>query len=170
MADINPTNIINHSDAGTRKTQRLCQEQIRHQVLFDSFTPALCQNWNRLPISITSALSMESFQARLRCGLHNLQPFAATPWTSDEIYIVLASIKFSMLQTTFKYILVPRCSSRHDEQHMFTTPLAENTATTTVARLITDGKEYNNDGSILCKKKSKKKNCTAATIMSNKWW
>ena len=48
-------------------------------ALVKSFFPRTVRDWNRLPVTTTSAASLQSVQNQLGSSLHNLQPAAAAP-------------------------------------------------------------------------------------------
>ena len=91
LVDINPESFFRHSDPRTRGSQRLCQEQTQHPVFFHSFFPHTVSEWNLLPTSTSSAPSLESFQSRLSCSTHNLQPAPTSPWTSRSILLTTSA-------------------------------------------------------------------------------
>jgi len=79
LVDLQLTRFCQPSDSRTRGANRLRQEFVSHPALRHSFFPRTISEWNRLPITTTSASSLEAFRHRLCCSHHNLQPALATP-------------------------------------------------------------------------------------------
>ena len=74
---IDKTEFFKPSDERTRG-DKIHQGQDYHPVLFHSFFPRTIAEWNKLPITTTSAPSLESFMSRL-CGSSCLQPPSSLP-------------------------------------------------------------------------------------------
>ncbi|KAK7093437.1 hypothetical protein V1264_012780 [Littorina saxatilis] len=77
MVGIDKTAFLKPSDTRTRGN-RIHQEQDYHPSLSHSFFPRTTSEWNKLPISTTSAPSLESFMSRLG-GSRALQPSTSLP-------------------------------------------------------------------------------------------
>ena len=76
---IDLTSFCHHADPRTRGAQRLHQEHTSHPVLFNSFFTHTVRDWNHLPVTATSAASLQSFRNQLGSSPHNLQPAPIAP-------------------------------------------------------------------------------------------
>ena len=65
LVDINMDQYCRRGDTRTRGSHRLYQERLHDQALQESFFPRTAREWNRLPTSIVTASSVDSFKAML---------------------------------------------------------------------------------------------------------
>ena len=68
LVDVN-TNCLKRSDCRTRGQQRFFQERISCEAYANSFFPRTIGNWNQLPSSISSSVSINEFRAGLSTRL-----------------------------------------------------------------------------------------------------
>jgi hypothetical protein len=74
LVDIDPADDYTPGDSRTRGGHKYRQPTTNKEVYRNSFFPRSIRDWNHLPETISSALSLEKFRARL----------ASVPWTQME--------------------------------------------------------------------------------------
>ena len=62
LVDIDLSSYCHHADLRTRKARRLHQDHTSHPVLFNSFFTITIRDWSHLPVTATSAASLQSFR------------------------------------------------------------------------------------------------------------
>ena len=118
LVDVNTECFFHHSDPKTKGAQSLHQEQTQHPVLFHSFTGAV-SDWSLLPMAISSAPSLKSFQSWKDHSLHNLQQVPTSPWTlqscivlsSDLLGLMVLVTPMVLTMTTFETHITPRLAT-----------------------------------------------------------